>query len=430
MIQTWEEQVGKVFTTSPRGHLEDVGFWLTREEEHSFKKLLRLQGNHVCLDGPTGTGKTSLAERALTEEGMLFSYVPITKNTTWVDFCKEFFRCQTNVEEVTEKNSNISSGFPQIVTGEKSWKKTKTSSPGNDLEYTLAMSKCSTEHDLARHIREHRTSVLIDDFEKANDTLIQRIADLCKILTRTGDNDKSKIVIVGTADIYRRLYSKDNSLGDRLHQYSLGTLPNRGYSWKLLLMGFEALGIRHPAISRIKSEKDRLNECVNAVYTAANGLPKSLNKLGAELAFKTSSFSKSVTSNDIIQVCQKIPVQWFREYKNTFPKLVDSIKDPMVRTVMDFLYKEGIGRIHTTDRIYEEFEDTYEVNTIDSAIHNLEYIDFITITGKHNDIIFVNKPDIAHMFNVMSANPSKYGRQVEKIFAEKQLTLPLRSKKA
>src|SRR2546423_845817 len=57
----WSERVNRVFDTEPRNGGDPNAVWLPRTEiENQFSNLLAQDGVHICVDGPSGTGKSSL----------------------------------------------------------------------------------------------------------------------------------------------------------------------------------------------------------------------------------------------------------------------------------------------------------------------------------------------------------------------------------
>lgn len=83
----WRDRVGRVFNTRPRIGVGKNRIWLSRKKEmESFQENFYNPGTHLCLDGPSGAGKTSLALTFLVKEEVRYTYVPLTKGMMWLDF--------------------------------------------------------------------------------------------------------------------------------------------------------------------------------------------------------------------------------------------------------------------------------------------------------------------------------------------------------
>ena len=57
----WVRSVGMVFKINPRSASDSHTVWISRaKEEKRLNDLLLAPGKNICLDGPSGVGKTSL----------------------------------------------------------------------------------------------------------------------------------------------------------------------------------------------------------------------------------------------------------------------------------------------------------------------------------------------------------------------------------
>lgn len=78
----WKKSVGKVFRIYPRIGTDKNTIWVHRKrEESSLLDLILTDGKSICLDGPSGVGKTSLALTTLEMSKCPFVEIQITKNT-------------------------------------------------------------------------------------------------------------------------------------------------------------------------------------------------------------------------------------------------------------------------------------------------------------------------------------------------------------
>lgn len=80
----WKRSVAKVFDTRPRIATGKETIWLKRVDAmRGLDQAASRPGAHVCLDGPTGAGKTSLALSYLVEHQIRYVPVQVTKELDW-----------------------------------------------------------------------------------------------------------------------------------------------------------------------------------------------------------------------------------------------------------------------------------------------------------------------------------------------------------
>ena len=432
--ESWASRVGSVFNTMPRDGSNRLTVWLPRTSmERRFTEVLENKGVHICLDGPTGTGKTSLALTQLHRSKVKYALVQITQLMDWPEFCKRLVSPGNNDESAlsAEFELGIDKGLPQgkfrVALGAKS-------RPSDNIEFIELVVKSWTEHDVCQNIVKENIALLIDDFERANENIVRRVSDMCKLLTQSYQGPNAKIIVVGTDDICKRLFEANPSLESRLEEVSLGTLPDKNESWKFILLGFDALKLGHPA-NDYRVTKEQLLECIEYVYEAADGLPKTLNEIGREISLKGVARTR-ITPKDIKDVAGPMPVKHLKIFRSEFPKIVKCVEgNPAVRAVLLHLYSEGIGQIHHWTDVESALQPDYSVDQIENAICELINSNFLIRTGIYGDVLFVAKPTLAHTLGVLVANPQKYdlprsfyGKDGQLVFPffkkDEQLALP------
>jgi hypothetical protein len=419
----WLSKVAKVFDTRPRDASNPENLvWLPRDEqEKEILDILYLPGVHLCLDGPTGTGKSSLALTALGNAEIRYVPIQVTTNMTWEEFCRNLVS-----KPASETESSVSADFEVGI---------QTGLPIGKFQVSLGhkkhenksldeIAKGWTEHDVCKAMVKEGVTLLIDDFEKASDEIVTRVADMAKLLTQSYASAKSKLAIVGTDDIYKHLYEKNPSLEGRLAEVSLGGFPNANHSWKYLLLGFEALKLRHPANSSFDNERAKLGTCIRAVYDAADGLPKGLTHLGWEIT-KNSSGRPAVTASDITSSSMRVLKTKVRRFKKQFPELLHELRhNESTRIVLRYLLEAGAGLIHPLDDVIAAVRETLSNRDAEGALEKLVKHDLLVQTGSNSDIVFFKDLSFAHTLSVVAENPQKYGLEPGEFTPLAQLRLP------
>jgi hypothetical protein len=152
------------------------------------------------------------------------------------------------------------------------------------------------------------------------------------------------------------------------------------------------LGLTNPATDKRVSEQER-RECIEAVYEAADGLPKSLNELGNQIS-RNGLGGKRISPADVRNIAQLIPISNLRKYRRTeFPEIIQCVEsNPAVRIVLQCLYEEGIGRVQYWSDIIESAADSdYSEDQLDNAICELIDTNFLVRTGKNGEVLFAAK---------------------------------------
>jgi len=419
----WSRKVGQVFNTMPRDGNTRETVWLSREKiENRYADLLSFPGVHVCLDGPTGTGKSSLAVTGLHALKYKYILVQIRKSMKWQEFCRKFITQPTITDSTlaTEINAGIEGLIPK---GNIQFSLGTNRNVSDKLEIVDKMAEEWTEDNVCEFMVKNDVSLLIDDFEQASENIINRIATMCKLLTQSYVNPLSKLIIVGTDDIYRRLFLANPSLEERLEEISVGTLPTAAASWKFLQMGFEKLRLAHPANDKYVTKEENI-ECMRAIYEAADGLPKSLNVLGRDISINGMG-RKRISPSDIKEFSLKMPERGLAKYRQEFSQIIKTVEhNAAIRIVLKHLFELGIGQIHHWGEITSSLSSQIPDKQIDSAIKELVKINLLTQTGRYGDILFVTDPNFCHTLGVVIENPEKYGQKADKYSPLGQLTLP------
>lgn len=193
-------EINKVFYTTPRDGYKKGNLWIKRKEEEVLTSLLDDLGTSICIDGPTGTGKSSLAITTLKKKKVNYLLIQVTKNMTWKDFCYKLLNAKItkNSEIDLGVDAGIDKGLPlfKVHFGIKS-----TSSKIEDIEYEEKVLERMTDDKICEILYDKKILLLIDDFERASDEILSNVGEMCKLLTESYVSDKAKLVIVGTDNI-------------------------------------------------------------------------------------------------------------------------------------------------------------------------------------------------------------------------------------
>jgi hypothetical protein len=103
----WVQKVSSIFDIRPRDASKSNKIWLSRDkEEKELNNALFSSGVNICIDGPTGTGKTSLALTVLGKTNIRYLPIQIVESMNWEMFCRDLiWKPQQQVDK------NYSYGF-------------------------------------------------------------------------------------------------------------------------------------------------------------------------------------------------------------------------------------------------------------------------------------------------------------------------------
>jgi ABC-type dipeptide/oligopeptide/nickel transport system ATPase subunit len=419
-----QEFIEAVFGSDPRTGNEASGFWWsTRPGDKAFYDAVVAKGKSVCLDGPTGSGKTSLAMRGLQSQGFRFARVPISPSMTWRELCKEVVTVPTARDRTV--SFRLSFGLKSFVpSGNIDAGLEESMTPIAELAFEGEYLDGFSQHDLARLLDRTKTALLLDDFENAGDELVDRVASMVKILASPDYRREAKVVITAIDNAFTKMLAKQPTLRGRLEPVHLGGLPDRGDPWGFIVEGLGNLGIRNPATSRYPNQIAGQRECRDAVYDASAGILKDITALGYWLA--DSGFSrKSVTVSEITKLCDRISRANVGEHALEFRRpLRYAVEDPVVHDILAYLHSRGISRVHYVHDIKAAIEEKSSPDQVYTAIERLVSKGVLVQTGLHSGALFPRDAALLHALCLAASNPKKYGAPKE-FYENAQFLLPL-----
>lgn len=416
----WNQKVGQIFHVHPRTNAPG-NLWIERRE--AIKRLheaMNRPGGHVCLDGPSGAGKTSLAWTYVAANRVSHVQVKITRSMTWISFCMQLIDADDNSELSVsgDLEAGINNALPTLKFRISLGQKSRSS---DHLEHKRKLAEQLDEFEIAKRLIKSNAILLIDDIEQANNELLIRITDLCKVLTQYSHSTNAKLMLIGTGSIYQQLSMSNPALDERLLQVSLGGFSEKTRALSLITRGLNLLKVEHPWSHNVKpSVQASAPECERLIWEAADGLPKSLNSLGHSIALCAPGGQANVT--DIVREAESMKEQNWKSYAQRFPQVIDHLyHNPLALRVVYRLYRDGISDVHQVFKIKSEVTKENHGATdrsVDEAIDQLAALDFLVRTGKSGELLFVQHPAAAHTLGVAVRDAQRFRALVE-IHADK-----------
>lgn len=290
----WVKRLGEVFDTRPRVSAdEDDKRWIKRDEEATLRTSLVCPGVHVCLFGPSGSGKTSIAKTILfrlKRRGIRHIYVRISHSTNWESFKSQIIDNKQSKSDL-DHGAGIKLGLKNLI---PYIELSQEGSDGNLRDAPARAEIVAALHlnYLANVLVSENIVLVVDDVNFCNDNLLQHLTDLAKEITDNSPNSAAKILFIGADDVFIRIIQTEPSLKDRMDEISVGAIEDekavrgqikRDRVWRFISDGLVQLGFIAPERD-VYISKDELVSCKEAIEYAADGLPKSIVKLGRLIA--------------------------------------------------------------------------------------------------------------------------------------------------
>ena len=420
----WNKTVSGVFDTNPRnGNLAST-VWLRREPlEGQIESELFTRGRHICIDGCSGSGKSSLVITSLLKHDIKYTTVQVTRSMNWTGFCRQIIR--KSKKGNSEIKAGLSAEWKSIFpTGRLDLSFAHKPDNKFDHEAWEKLVEFASEHDIARALSEQNCVLLVDEFERAQPELANSVSEVCKILSQTYPSDFGKVIILGADDVYKKLHDAYATLDNRLVQISIPTLPSPRESWMYLKQGFEKLGRFHPGNSKFAEPND-IRESMASIYYAADGLFKTLTELGIEICRAAGPNVKGIYKRHIQTACKGMEEKNFSKYQSKFSQLHDLARaHPVIVPVLQYMNNHGLGQVHDLTAIKEELSDEFGYTQVEDAILALWKADFVVITGQNNNKMFMKNPTWAHTLRVYLSDPRKLQKLERHLKNSTQLMLP------
>jgi hypothetical protein len=192
MSRPFSKHITKVFYTTPRDGYKTGNLWIKRREEDMLHSLLEAIGVSVCIDGPTGTGKSSLAITVLKQKKINFLIVQVTQNMSWKEFCQRLLSLSIYNNSDSNRNPNIEA-LPIF----KKHFGISDSYSISDLDLEEKIISRLNDHEICNLLHKSELTLVIDDFERASPEILSYVGEMCKLFTLSYISAKAKLVIIG-----------------------------------------------------------------------------------------------------------------------------------------------------------------------------------------------------------------------------------------
>lgn len=428
-------RIEAVFGSKPRNG-EESALWHKRSAlETELHDLFETNTPHVCIDGPTGSGKTSLAITMLSRLSKRYALVQLVSRMTWRDLCIELLRDTpsqlSKARLVFDVDTTPVSTAGDLLRPSKLLERFRISfgEKGQSPEQRKREAEAWSILDVAEMIVSHGAYLLVGDFEKADKNLVSDVADLCKILT---EKYEGKVIIIGTGDIYGKLLASDPALDGRVAELSVAAFGDKGDAWAYLMDGFKALGRAVPQY-RSAAKREESKEIGRRVFEAADGLPKYINALGHRICraslgtIAEDSPRMRVTTSDILQGCTDMVTENVNKADSQVTRIAKSLKTNVDdRRVLHAIYDRGANRVHRFSDLLakvRQVEPNFSEFQLRASLDRLANAALFIQTGRAGEVIFAKDPLVAHVLGLISGDPTRFGKRKEEFGELGQLGL-------
>lgn len=361
----------------------------------------------------------------------------------WQDFCEDIvIRSTHKLNEVRSYSYVVGLDAQKPVTGDEILNPIKMLNRVSIERSSKQLDPAAREaartwniSDVKNFLEEKGLWLLVDDFEKASETLIQGIADLCKRLTM---RPLPKCIIIGTGKTFAKLYQADEGLDGRLAEISVASFGNEREVWTYINNGLELLGFDTPrAMLRTKLiSKYEADEVERAFYEAADGMPKYINELALRICQRVLDEDNSAKRNirvsahealsEAKRMLEENMSRCAPKVRNIERYLRKSIELRLVLKAIFHLGANGVHRVTDLASYIERNEDpTFSYDQFVSAFELLTELGLYVQTGKSGEVVFAKDPMFSHVLGLICDDPLKYKKDMAVFGLFGQRSLPL-----
>lgn len=415
---SWSKKVGDIFDVRPRVAVDDLSRWMSRQEENNFRAAVVCPGSHVCLYGPSGSGKTSLAKTILArlrKKGYKFIYTRINHNSTWNSFKSQIIENKQTKKD-TEKGFGVKIGIKNLlpyieISGEAGGGKISAIASRAEIVNVLGIP------NIAQFCIDSNFIIAMDDINFASEELLLMLTSLAKEIIDNSESSDAKLIFIGADDIFLKIINLNDSLKDRTEEIALGSVREeyakpsaikKDRVWKFIADGLVQLGLQDPRSDK-RISREQLTDCVEWINHAADGLPKSIVRLGKKIA-ENGEYRSRISYSDIKTSATEMTQRNFRHYRSRYRTFIYSLRrNKLLQDVCLWMFNRGASRIHVLDDIAEDLHELGTYTHFEDAISELSGRGFVVITGIDKNIFFAQDPLLAHTIGVALKSPEQCG---------------------
>lgn len=382
--------------------------WMPRPGERDVISALHYPGVHLCLDGPSGAGKTSLARTALEvlsrkHTTLRYIYTRVGGTSTWQSFKRQLVANTSNNIAGTEVKVGIRDFLPYIeFAGTVFGDQEVARIPADEVLEKL------DERAIAALLMREDFLLVIDDADQCDPILLKHLTEIAKEMTDSTITGHAKIFFIGSDRIFATLLQVKPPLKDRMHHLSIGVFEENKWGWDFIVKGLHNLGLFNPDKDKYTTKEERA-KAIELVWKAADGLPKSIVKLGQEIAERGRG-RRRVSVADIKLCCEARLHLHFRACRKKHSEITTLIReDKTVAEVLRWFYNRGIGRVHKYRALSAAMSESISSIALDNVIDKLDKLDILVRTGSEEEVLFVCDPLMVHTLGVAICEPQLVG---------------------
>lgn len=218
--------LNEVFTP---GAVADINYVRRPKLENSMRINIKKPGIQLMVIGHSGSGKTTIVQKVLKEEGRNCIVTPCSKNSTFEDLLLSAFDDLNpyyidSVKSVSEYKISSSlqaeyAGIKGGLTGEHK--------ESIDQQIKRALPIQLNAKKLASFLGEIHACWVIEDFHKLNDSEKQKLADSLKLFVDQGSRyPEMKMICIGVVGSVHDLLEYDTNLNTRISEVEVALLSD------------------------------------------------------------------------------------------------------------------------------------------------------------------------------------------------------------
>lgn len=424
-----EADVDQIFGAAPRTR-DSEAFWFNRSAIESQIADRLAQNAHICLNGPTGSGKTSLAltfaeEMQRRRRFDLVVHHQIESDDDWHLTCKAIFlSCEGTLPstELAAAEGGWSGTGPKLTASSKHFANYE------EEERASNATRSWNAGSLLRYLETKRAIVVIDNAEKLSADLARRFADFGKKAVTKGYS----VWFVGSGSVLGKILPNDPSLLLRFDEVTVTRLVGQGEPWAVIETGLTKLGFRHPFNSKLEREKQRRDQCAPAVFDATGGLLKATIALGRLLAMRElSRGGDSVTVADVLEAAKDLVRDGAHHCDAQIVGRLVSLRRDKARSraaqgalwIIEAMLKVGATEVAPVANIRMSLPNVMQ-DTFTEALELLVEKKVVLLLGRANEKVMFVEPDLMHFYRIVSRHPDQWGFSADRFFLDGQNELP------